>query len=117
LTFQYLHKYAPTNVDGVIMLSPAGSNGLLTSNIDEWFKERDMNILTRSFLRFGGHLVHEKKMSPISLFFFLPWSTMIKRFFGHQRMRLEKEEKEVFIKYYEAVIDYGDQGMSIVGHF
>jgi len=117
LTFHYLNKYAPTNVDGVIMLSPAGSNTLLVSNIDEWFKERDLNILSRSLMRAGGHLIHEKKMSPRYIFFFLTWSFLIKRFFGHKRMRLEKKEKELFCKYAEAVIDYGDEGMSVLGHF
>jgi len=99
------------------MLSPAGCNEVLPNQIEDMFEQRDFNVLKRAFFRFGGHLIHEKKMSPISLVGFVPWPMLIKRFFGHKRMKLEKKEKELFCKYYKAVIDYGDQGMSVIGHF
>ena len=119
LTNHYLHRYGETGefkIQGVFMLSPAGST--LATNVEKekflqkysWFKARVMQCIS--------YLVFEARCSPMNTFFLCAnKSKFLRKTFNAPDLGFTKEESEVFLKYYLANLEYGAQGMGLLGFF
>ena len=117
LACHYLAKYKPDNVKGVMLQSPAGTTKLDPEMIDAFYKKFEFGFAKKCLFNFAFYLLYDRKWSPLSLAFFMPNSTLMKRFFGNARLKLTEEEKKLMINYYLANLNYGDQGMSVLGYF
>ena len=119
LTFHYQHKYSPENVKGVMLLSPAGST-LMTPEIKKKILSKTYNnsFFKRNMLKLAIYLVFEKQWSPLSLTFFFPNDYIFrKQQLSDPIYKFTENEQELTIKYYTAHMNYGGQGMAVLGHF
>jgi pimeloyl-ACP methyl ester carboxylesterase len=86
LTNHYLHRYGGSDafkVNGVFMLSPAGSTAATPEEKEEfnnrfgWFKG--------SMIKLVGYLIFDRHWSPLSLGFFMSRDKAVGKFFGGER--------------------------------
>jgi len=87
LLCHYLAKYAPENVKGVMLLSPAGTTQMLPNQMEEFYKEKNFGFVKKGVFNFALNKINNSKWNPLSFAFFLPNSFMFKRFFGSERLR------------------------------